>query len=147
MDRDKRKNLELNVAIGVAVILLLAVVIVFARKAQEKTPVIKETGVKKEGAAPRPRYIIPLRTREIEEISPLEKEETATEAAEAIEEERQDIMTLQDLPLDSIAEEEMPEEKPLAEEAGEIEETRSDLQTQPSYKDMRLMKKKALIIY
>ena len=106
MDKNKRKNLELNVAIGLAVILLLAVVIVFARKGQEKTPATKETAVKEEKSSLRPRYIIPLRTEEIEEVSPFEKEETTTEKTDVpAEEERQDIMTLQDLPLDSIAEE------------------------------------------
>ena len=137
MDKDKRKKLELNIAIALGIILLVVVWVIFARSAEKKISVIREVDVKKEKSVSRPSRGMPPKTEEIEESVFLEKEEIGAEEAPIPEDQdRQEIMMLEDLPLDQIIEEEMPEE------TIEIE-----LKLQPSHEDMKILKNKKLIIY
>lgn len=136
MDKDKRKNIELNIAIALGVILLCVIVIIFRQGKREPASVTEKAEAKKEtplaGALP------PL--QKIEATEEPQRQEAPKEPAEAEKEEpEEEVTTLKDLPLDSISKEEMREEKTL--------EEANPLKTRPSYEDMKALQKKNLIIY
>ncbi|MBU4589881.1 MAG: hypothetical protein KKG01_03050 [Candidatus Omnitrophica bacterium] len=150
-----RKNLELNAAIALAAILLVVLMVVFIRVGHEKTSAIKELETEKEKILSKKDLDLP-RIKAIEEPGFFEEEAVLEEPVmpgpeieepdEETEEAEGEVSFLKDLPIESISEEEMPDEKTPG-GALEATGTRPTLETQPSLEDMKMLKQKGLIIY
>lgn len=144
MSEDKKKNIELNIAIGLAIALFVTVSLIFMKntKQQEKPSTT-------EMKSPLPQQENPLILEsQFTEEGP---KETAIEITEGetnkimeeksgSEEEKQEIILLKDLPLDSIP--------PGSDKTMEDEETlEPSAAVQPSIEDIKKLKQKGLIIY
>ncbi|MBU3911213.1 MAG: hypothetical protein KKD90_01360 [Candidatus Omnitrophica bacterium] len=148
MSENKKKNIELNIAIGLAVLLLIAVVVIFTKNTsrEERTSAEKEIQApaqKKEPTAFKPQFSEFESDRSWEEpIS--EISENISDHKEDLEQEEEmpEIMSLQDLPLDSI----QPGEK-IPQKQGSQETLEPSFSTQPSVEDVKKLQQKGLIIY
>ena len=139
MNKQKIKNIELNIAIFLAIALLITIAVIFSKGNKKKIEPIKAPEVKKEQTALKPQIPQPA----IEEIKDDYIEKAETIAEEAVEEEKEEpyeeITLLKDLPLDLTAD----EQKMLE----ETEESKTSLNTQPSYEDIQVIQQKNLVIY
>lgn len=142
MNKQKIKNIELNIAIFLTIVLLITIAVIFLKDNKKKIETIKAPEVKKAQTVLKPRIPRPA----IEEIKDDYIEKRETVAGEVVEEEKEkpyeEIMLLKDLPLDLTA-----EEQKALEETEETKERKSSLNTQPSYEDMKILQQKNLIIY
>ena len=139
MNKQKIKNIELNIAIFLAIALLITIAVIFSKGNNKKIEPIKAPELKKEQTALKPQIPQPA----IEEIKDDYIEKAETIAEEAVEEEKEEpyeeITLLKDLPLDLTAD----EQKMLE----ETEESKTSLNTQPSYEDIKVIQQKNLVIY
>jgi len=146
-----KKNLELNIAISLALILLAAGLVIFMRHGQKKPPSAAKgtVAMKKRNRVSKPPISIPATSiRESKETISSKKGTSGTPKQKAAkgEKERFPAVMLKDLPLDSIKPEEAPAGQTVEQATQEGVTTRS-LHTQPSPKDMKGLKQKGLIIY
>ena len=148
MSENKKKNIELNIAIGLAVLLLIAVVVIFTKNTsrEERPSAVKETQApaqKKEPVAIKSQFSELEADRSWEEpISEISENISDYKEGFEPEEEIPEIMSLQDLPLDSI----QPDEK-IPRKQGPQETLEPSFNTQPSVEDVKKLQQKGLIIY
>lgn len=151
MSKDKKNNIELNIAIGLAVLVLISVVFIFTKNAGHKETPSSEKEV--QSSAQKKESML-LKSR-LPEFEPEEyKQEPIREKPKDIEEdfepkeETQEIMSLKDIPLDFIS---PGQETPEKQRSGEAEEAGKSLgpsrNIQPSVEDVRTLQQKGLIIY
>ena len=152
MNKQKIKNIELNIAIFLAIVLLITIAVIFSKGNKKKIETIKASEVKKEQTVLKPRPVRPA----IEEIKDdyIEKQEVVAGEAVAgkvvagkvVEEEKEkpyeEIMLLKDLPLDLTA-----EEQKALKETEETQERKTSLNIQPSYEEMKAIQQKNLVLY
>lgn len=148
MSENKKKNIELNIAIGLAALLLIAVVVIFTKNTsrEERPSAEKETQApvqKKEPVAIKSQFFELEADRSWEEpISEISENISGHKKDFEPEEEIPEIMSLQDLPLDSI----QPDGKtPQKQESQET--WKPSFSTQPSVEDVKKLQQKGLIIY
>ncbi|MFH1854587.1 MAG: hypothetical protein ABH815_04670 [Candidatus Omnitrophota bacterium] len=152
MDKNKKKNIELNAAIGIAVILLVTVVFIFARNSgrQENTLPLAE----KKGLSPKQENLTILKSQftesEFEATAPeaIKEKIKAAEKEPRPEKEIPELMSLDDIPLDSIQPGVDASQKQKLQETTGVEETwEPSFNTQPSVEDIKKLQKKGLVIY
>jgi hypothetical protein len=137
MKERSKKNIELNIAIGIAAVLLLSVIFTFVGKKDRQKPDTKETNVS----------IIKEKTLDAAKLDFAEPEfeamtrEVTKKELEYIKEKKDEkepeVILLKDLPLDSLSEDPVP-----------LQETAEPLfKTQPTIENVKKLKEKGLIIY
>ena len=137
MKERSKKNIELNIAIGIAAVLLLSVIFTFVGKKDRQKPDTKETNVsiikEKTPNAAKLNFAEP-------EFEAMTREVTKKELEyikEKKEEKGPEVILLKDLPLDS-----------LSEDRALMQETAQPLfKTQPTIENVKKLKEKGLIIY
>lgn len=142
-----RKNLQLNIAIGLVLILLLVVVMIFTNKDRKKLSAVKKVGPVKQDVISKPRPALPG-IEKFEEGSIKERGlvlEKVTEEEEELEE--LEAVILKDLPIDLVIAEEEKQKVQITEEVIEQEIGTSPPETQPTAEDIKKLQEKDLIIY
>lgn len=133
MNQKNRKNTELNIAIILAVILLVVAIFTFTKKDQEKVPVIKTVEPEKKGLVNKP-LSRPFEFKEAKEPEFLKAPSQTVE--------------LEDIPLETVAsDEEESYEEETVEEIVEGEVIKRPAEIKPPSEDIKQLKKRGLIVY
>ena len=143
MAKENKKISRSNIAIGLGLILFLVIMIISVRgNGKKAVPPKKEDTIAQQQTAK------PI-VREIEGTLAFEDQESPKEQViEEGEDELPPVFMIKDLPIEQIQKETDQRAKDESEEAiEETEEPASSLQTDPSLEDMKMIKKKGLVIY
>jgi len=143
MAKENKKISRLNIAIGLGMILFVVILVINVKGNERKAePSKKEETIMQQQAA---KPVI----REIEGTFAFEDQESPEEQViEEGEDELPPVFMIKDLPIEQIQKETEQRTKDESEEAiEETEEPASSLQTDPSLEDMKMIKKKGLVIY
>lgn len=144
MKESKKKSIELNIAIGIAAVLLISVMFtLISNKNSQKQPAAKKSIVKeKSPLAIESNFVeqeFEAMTQEAVKKEPEPDKET---------EEKSEIMLLKDLPLDSISTDQSMPQKKEPDKSKENQDTlEPSFNTQPSIEDVKKLKEKGLVIY
>ncbi len=143
MAKENKKISRLNIAIGLGLILFVIMMII-SLKGNEK----KAEPSKKEETIAQQQVTKPV-VREIKGTFAFEDQESPEkQVIEESEDELLPVFMIKDLPIEQIQKETEQRTKDESEEAiEETEEPASSLQTDPSLEDMKIIKKKGLVIY
>ena len=141
MDKENKKRIELNVAIGLAVMLLIVISII-ALKSGQKPVSLKEIGLEKEKKPVSGLQAALPGFKEMEEKDLSLKKDTPIEeeAARETEESLEEVTLLKDLPEDLSVPDEVTTEE-------DMEEETKTLKVQPSSEDIKEIKKRGFIIH
>lgn len=141
-----KKNIELNAAIGLGIVLLITALVIFMKDNKNKIPFVKEG--QKESARVAPAATpLPMSLAEESEKSIFSEKTVPMENTYEADGKELPVTMLKDLPLDSIPAEKMiPEEKIIEETTAQGVRQRA-IKTQPSPEDLKILQQKNVIIY